>query len=112
MPLAEQTRQDWITEDHKKTQNTINLLTSTNIENKKEGMLLVAGLLPFLLLGGFSEKEIITYLEAKKHAAETVLKALLDKQSEEDSQVTIKKQGNNSVENSQEIKNEEPKKNT
>ena len=54
-------------------------------------MELVAALLPFLLLGGFSETEVISYLQAKKHAGEEVLKDVKEKNAEEDTLVDANK---------------------
>jgi hypothetical protein len=74
VPVSERikTRQDWITEDIKDLTNTLNLLGSPDPVLKKKGLEEVAGILPFLLLGGFSDVETITYLKAKLEAVKTV----------------------------------------
>ncbi|HSW96315.1 MAG TPA: hypothetical protein VLF89_00665 [Candidatus Saccharimonadales bacterium] len=87
----DQNRAEWIKQDVAKTANVISLLTSTDPEKKKEGMQLVAELLPFLLLGGFSEAEVISYLQAKKHAGEEVEKNVNDNESEKDTLVDANK---------------------
>jgi len=69
-------REDWLSEDVKKLTNTINLLASSDPKLKQKGMDDVAEILPFLLLGGFSETETITYLKAKLEAAKQISKEL------------------------------------
>ena len=78
VPVSEKikTRKDWLQHDIKKITNAINLLSSVVPEMKKKGMDQVAEILPFLLLGGFTEQETITYLKAKLEAAKLVLEEL------------------------------------
>lgn len=66
---------------------TINLLSSPNQENVDRGMERVANILPFLLLGGFSKSEVISYLKAKLEAAKSVLTGVNKKQEDEDTMV-------------------------
>jgi hypothetical protein len=66
---------------------TINLLSSTNQEDVDRGMERVANILPFLLLGGFSKTEVVSYLKAKLEAAKSVVASLSQKQEEEDTMV-------------------------
>ena len=54
-------------------------------------MQLVSELLPFLLLGGFSEAEVISYLQAKQHAGEEVIKNLQEKDEEKDTLLDVSK---------------------
>lgn len=78
IPVSEKikTRKDWLKHDIKKITNAINLLSSLVPEMKKRGLEQVAEILPFLLLGGFTEEETITYLKAKLEAAKLVLEEL------------------------------------
>lgn len=92
-------RTKWITKDVAKTADVIRLLTSNDAEEKKKGIELVGELLPFLLLGGFSESEVISYLQAKKHAGEEVEKNLKEETDEKDTLVNAA------------VKNSEPEKN-
>lgn len=69
-------RQEWISADLERVKETINLLTSQNSEKVSEGMANVSNILPFLLIGGFSQSEIIAYLKAKQVAAEEVLRRI------------------------------------
>ncbi|MDO8270114.1 MAG: hypothetical protein Q7T54_05610 [Candidatus Levybacteria bacterium] len=66
---------------------TINLLSSDNQENVDKGMERVANILPFLLLGGFSKTEVISYLKAKMEAAKTVIASVDAKTEDEDTMV-------------------------
>lgn len=83
VPVSEniKTRTDWLTKDIKKLTNALNLLTSTNEENKQKGIEEVANILPFLLLGGFSDLETVTYLKAKLEAAKHTLE-IIEKEEE------------------------------
>lgn len=65
-------RPNWVAEDVKHLTNTINMLSSANSEQRKKGLEAVATILPFLLLGGFSDVETITYLRAKLEAAKQI----------------------------------------
>ncbi|GIW61351.1 MAG: hypothetical protein KatS3mg089_0203 [Patescibacteria group bacterium] len=76
-------RREWILNDIDSIQKTINLLTSQNPQDIEEGMKNVSDILPFLLIGGFSQTEIIAYLKAKMEAAKSVLEEL-DKETTED----------------------------
>jgi hypothetical protein len=80
-------RMEWIQKDSEDIEETINLLGSGDEEKKDEGMKKVSGILPFLLLGGFSYEEMLTYLKIKLEAARAALKAI---QEEEENSVTVK----------------------
>ena len=56
------------------------LLTDSDEDKKKEGLDKVGTILPFLLLGGFSYQEIVSYLNFKLQAAKTVLAELKDEE--------------------------------
>ncbi len=70
------TRSEWIKDDVESIDETIRLLSSTNEEEVKEGMQQVSNILPFLMMGGFSQNEIVSYLQAKQDAAKEVSKTL------------------------------------
>lgn len=89
---------EWIKQDIEKAESAIAMLGNINPEVKQKGLEMVAGLLPFLLLGGFSEQETITYLKAKTEAAKQVLAELeagkkTAEQDEEESLEVTNKQG-------------------
>lgn len=84
----DRTREEWIKTDMDKITNTINLLSSADPQKVKEGMASVSHILPFLLIGGFSQSEVIAYLKAKEEAAKTVLETSKKKQEEEETLVT------------------------
>lgn len=69
-------RIDWIKDDIASIDETIANLTSTDDEKVKEGMDQVSSLLPFLMMGGFSQSEIVAYLRAKQDAAKDVAKSI------------------------------------
>jgi len=106
-------RKEWIMSDINKIAETINLLVSADPQNVKKGMESVGTILPFLLIGGFSQTEVIAYLKAKLEAAKTVLTTLSQKQDEEDtaSQAVHKKDENIKAMTAQEELPTEGKKN-
>jgi hypothetical protein len=77
----------FIQQDIDNITETINLLSSENQENVDKGMDRVANILPFLLLGGFSKSEVISYLKAKLEAAKAVMTGVDKKQEDEDTMV-------------------------
>ncbi len=77
-------RKEWVGEDVKKVEETINKLQSNDPKMVKEGMNLVSSILPFLLVGGFSQTEIIAYLRAKLEAGKSTLSDINKKQDNED----------------------------
>jgi hypothetical protein len=69
-------RIEWLTKEVEDIKQVLTLLQSQNVEDRKVGLRKVSNILPFLLLGGFSFREILGYLTAKLNAAQTVLKEL------------------------------------
>ncbi len=124
VPLTEniKNRQDWVNEDIRLLTNTLNLLTSLNPADKEKGMKQVASILPFLLLGGFSEVETVVYLKAKLKAAQMILTQLEEreklkeelKKQEEESLIEVptgeKKEEEKTLEETQKQALEFPKK--
>ena len=82
----------FIQDDINNITETINLLSSEDQANVDKGMERVANILPFLLLGGFSKTEVISYLKAKMEAAKTVI-AAVDTKSEEDDTMVDRQEG-------------------
>ena len=88
---GERNRRQWITEDISEIEQTISLLTSANPEEVEEGMQKVSDILPFLLMGGFSQTEIIAYLKAKMEAGKGVLETITQDESEEDTLLSARR---------------------
>lgn len=80
-------RKEWISSDIEKINQAISYLTSADPENAKKGMESVGNILPFLLIGGFSQTEVIAYLKAKLEAAKTVVSQIGKKEEDEDTMV-------------------------
>jgi uncharacterized protein YdcH (DUF465 family) len=76
-------RKQWIASDIDKITETINLLLSNDPQKVKKGMESVGTILPFLLIGGFSQTEVIAYLKAKLEAAKFVDAESSKKEEEE-----------------------------
>ncbi|MCL4386804.1 hypothetical protein M1307_00215, partial [Patescibacteria group bacterium] len=81
---AQTSRKEWVASDIEKINQAVNYLASSDSQNVKKGMESVGNILPFLLIGGFSQTEVIAYLKAKLEAAKTVLADLSKKDEEED----------------------------
>lgn len=81
---GQKTRKQWITSDIADIEQTISLLTSSNPADVEEGMKKVSDILPFLLIGGFSQTEIIAYLKAKMEAGKQVAESIGSKEEEEE----------------------------
>lgn len=77
-------RGEWIQNDIDKVNEAISLMSSVDPKKVNEGMEIVGNILPFLLMGGFSKSEVITYLKAKLEAAKSVRDQVAKKQEEED----------------------------
>lgn len=87
------TRTEWVKDDIANIDNIVLQLSSTNQEEVNKGMDEVSGILPFLLMGGFSQTEIVSYLKAKQDAAREIA-ATLDQEEEEKVDVSVgKKEG-------------------
>ena len=59
-----QDRTSWINNDILQINTAISLLSSIDPMKNDEGIEMVANILPFLLIGGFSKSEVIGYLKA------------------------------------------------
>jgi len=83
-------RAEWLKEELKQIPTVIDLLASGDPARQEQGKRMVSKILPFLLLGGFSNAEIIAYLKAKLEAAKAVLKEILqveEKREDEETKV-------------------------
>ena len=103
-------KETWIKSDIEKITETINLLSSTDQQNIDKGMEMVANILPFLLVGGFSKAEVVAYLKAKLEAGKAVLADLAKKNEDEDTMIdtqTKKEEGHGEMTMSQEVDPEE-----
>jgi len=89
-PPKQQDRNEWINNDVNKITEAISLLVSTDPKNVEKGMESVGNILPFLLIGGFSQTEVVAYLKAKLEAAKSVVGSLKQKQEEEDTMLGAK----------------------
>ncbi len=85
----QRSRRDWAMNDIDKINKTINLLVSSDPQNVSKGMDEVGTILPFLLIGGFSQTEVAAYLKAKLEAAKTVVSELDKQQNEEETMLGI-----------------------
>jgi hypothetical protein len=83
-------RRSWIEEDGKAVSQAITLLSSPDPVKVQEGLSSVSDILPFLLIGGFSQTEVIAYLKAKRAAEKLALEQLGQKEEEQE---TLLKKG-------------------
>lgn len=85
------TRQEWIKTDIEKVNEAIALLISIDTQRNNQGMEMVASILPFLLIGGFSKTEVVAYLKAKLEAAKSALEDMGRQQEEEETTIAVGK---------------------
>jgi hypothetical protein len=83
------TREEWIKDDINRIDSIVKQLSSSNPDEVKQGLDQVSNILPFLMIGGFSQTEIVAYLQAKQEAAKEV-SAELAKEEEEKVTVEVK----------------------
>lgn len=86
------TRREWLKDEIIRIPVTIELLLSLDPEKEKKGKDMVATILPFLLLGGFSKAEVVAYLKAKLSAAQMQLREEEKKEGEEFVEIEAKKE--------------------
>ncbi len=92
VPAGIENRKAWMKQDVEKMDAIVNKLTSSDQQKVAEGMQEVSDILPFLLLGGFSQTEIVSYLKAKQEAAKEVLETVEQEESSEDTMVNVQTQ--------------------
>ncbi|MDP2649369.1 MAG: type IV secretion system protein [bacterium] len=88
------TREEWIKKDMDNINQTINLLLSPDKQKVNKGMAMVGKILPFLLIGGFSQTEVVAYLKAKMEAGKTTLSEIESKEEEEETKVGVERKEN------------------
>ncbi len=76
-------REEWVKKDVKDVDELINLLSSRDANQRREGMSKASRILPLLLVGGFSQTEVVAYLKSKQEAAKAVISVLKQKATEE-----------------------------
>ena len=64
---------------------------SADTQNITKGMEAVGAILPFLLIGGFAQTEVIAYLKAKIEAAKAVTEEISKKEEEESTMLDTSK---------------------
>ena len=95
VPVSEtiKNRPDWLISEQRKLTNITNLMSSVNPQLKQQGLEKVSEILPFMLLGGFTEAEIMTYIKAKLEADRQVLDELeLEEKVKEKTKEELKKE--------------------
>lgn len=88
IPEQSSSRKSWIEDDIQTVSKAITLLSSSDSTKVNEGLSSVSDILPFFLIGGFSQTEIIAYLKAKGTAAKL---ALIELAKKEENQNTLLK---------------------
>jgi hypothetical protein len=82
-------RKEWLESEIKQIPEVIELLLSGDPKQVEKGKNMVAKILPFLLLGGFTKEEIIAYLKAKLEAAKQVLGEVVSGEKDKEEQVEV-----------------------
>jgi hypothetical protein len=80
-------RKAWIEDDGTTVSQVVTLLSSPDPMKVREGLSSVSNILPFLLIGGFSQTEVIAYLKAKGAAGKLALEELAKKEEEQETLV-------------------------
>lgn len=94
----EMSKKEWVKGDIEKINQAVTLLTAVDPVKNQQGMQMVANILPFLLIGGFSKTEVIAYLKAKLEAAKSVVSEMSKKDEEEDTFISRSKEKNDEAE--------------
>ncbi|MCJ7740444.1 hypothetical protein MUP32_03965 [Candidatus Microgenomates bacterium] len=95
VPVSEtiKNRQQWLSEETKKMTNISHHLTSIDPKLKQKGIEEVSEILPFMILGGFSDAEIVTYVKAKLEACKQVEEEAVSlEKTKEDTKKEIKEE--------------------
>lgn len=79
---------EFVKKEMETTAELMKLLTSSKPEDKDNALRSLVTILPMILIGGFTEEQIIKYLEVKSQAAKEALDILTE---EEDTLLTVKK---------------------
>lgn len=105
----ELSRQEWVKQEIATISTAINYLESREQQKINQAMDMVAKILPFLLIGGFSHDEVVAYLKAKLEAAKGVLDEMEQEESNEDTLLSNKpksKEAAGKLENKMELPDE------
>lgn len=78
------TRREWLQQEVSRIPQVIDSINSPDPVKQKQGKEMVSKILPFLLLGGFSKTEVVSYLKAKLAAAKAVLGQVQQSTNEDD----------------------------
>ena len=89
------TRTQWLKEEEIKLINVLNLLSHHDPKMRQQGLEEVSNILPFMLLGGFTDAEVLAYIKAK-------LEATKQTQEELDVAAKVKKETEDKVKNEEE----------
>lgn len=84
-------REQWLKKEIGQIPVATNLLLAQERQKVNQGKQMVSKILPFLLLGGFSKTEVISYLKAKSEAAKQVLDELAKEEKEEGEKVYVER---------------------
>jgi hypothetical protein len=87
VPAKYMNRKAWIEDDGTTVSQVVTLLSSPDPMKVREGLSSVSNILPFLLIGGFSQTEVIAYLKAKGAAGKLALEELAKKEEEQETLV-------------------------
>lgn len=90
-----QARSQWLKQEVSQIPQIIDMLLSGDPQIQQQGMQKVSQVLPFLLLGGFSKAEIVSYLKAKLEAAKTVLNEVLQVEKKKEEADTLVSRSSN-----------------
>lgn len=92
VPISEEvkSREDWLKSEVVRISDTMEMLSSIEEEKKQKGLENLAAILPFLLMGGFTEQQASIYLKAKFEAARVVLNELEEAKKSEQKEEVVK----------------------
>lgn len=110
VPLSDHVkdRHGWISEETKKLESVTELLSSSDPKEKQKGLEKISEILPYMLLGGFSDVEMLTYLKAKYQAARET-KLSLEESSSSDVNVPVSENPKKEIETTQNAVNTQKK---
>ncbi len=91
-PGQYETKVEWLNRENQQIDQVTNYLSSQDPNQVRQGQTMVSRILPFLLLGGFSQAEIVAYLKAKQSAVKQILEEDRAK-AEDDRELVDRAQG-------------------
>ena len=87
IPTQNSNRKEWIENDVQTISRAVTLLSSTDTTKVNEALASISDIVPFFLIGGFSQEEIMAYLKAKLTAAKLALSEIVKKDEEQETLV-------------------------